>query len=621
MFNIQSHQTPAAARALSLVSLITISAGAAAQVPLVVTASRMEQLQTEALPHTTVITAQDIRNSQAGDLPALLRREAGISMTQNGGPGQTSSLFVRGGQPNETLILIDGVPVRRQGFAAQPALENISPEQIERIEIVRGNVSSIYGSSAIGGVIQIFTRQGQGKPAFNASVMAGSRGTTQLSAGVTGKSDDVRYASSLSGLRTDGISSNSTVNYPNENADKDGYTNRSFGGSVSKEWAKGNEIGARLYYNDAKYDFDGGGFGARNDIHDGKASQHTLAVFSKNRFLPQWVSNLTLSQTGTRSRNIAHTTFGFDSTDNSDTTLLQWANEFSLAPAWTLVGGIDSARERADTASLTARNSFSRSTNSVYAGINGKIDAHQLQFNVRHDRVGGSGSELTGYLGYGYSLTPTVKLIANASTAFNAPTLLQLYDTQNGNPALKAETSKSYELGAQYAEGPTLLRATLFQTRTANQFSIDPANCFSGAYPAGCPTFNVARATNYGLELSGSGKVSETDLHASLTLQNPRNDITGATLIRRPRGLASFSASRAFGALRLGGDMQFTGHRPDGVRTLEAYWLANLNARYALSKEVSLFGRIDNVFNRDYQTAYGYNQEPRGIFVGISWQQ
>lgn len=579
--------------------------------PIVVTASRIAQPQADALPHTTVISMEDIRNSQARDLPTLLRREAGIEITQSGGPGQPASLFMRGAQPNETLILIDGIPVRRQGFAAAPAIEHILPDQIDHIEIVRGNVSAIYGSGAIGGVVQIFTKQGTGKPAFSTSAELGSRGTRDLTAGISGRAGNTSYALSATNFRTDGISAMNTTQFPNENPDSDYYRNTSIGASVVHEWSRGNEFGARLYANDGKYGFDGGGFGSPTDINTGRSKQQSVSVFSKNRFADNWLSTATASQTGTRSHSTSISKYPYDVSDNSDTTLLQWVNTINLASGWDATAGLDAAWENADTSSTTAQNSFSRSTSSQYAGVNGKIGMHEIQANVRYDSVGGAGSETTGYLGYGFAVSPSMKLIASASTAFNAPTLLQLFDKIYGNPSLQPERSHSYELGAQYARGTSIVRATLFKTRTKNQFSIDPNNY---------STINLAQASNSGLELSASGELVGTDLRASLTIQDPKNDITDATLIRRARTLAGFWASRGFGPWRIGGDLQYAGRRPDGTKTLDAYWLANLNVGYAVNKQLSLFGRIDNLFNRDYQTAYGYNQPPRGIFAGLSWQ-
>lgn len=598
--------------------------------PVVVTASRIAQTQNEALPHTTVITAEDIRDRQPADLPSLLRGEVGVQFTQNGGPGQTASLFMRGANPAETLILIDGVPLRRQGFAPAPALENILPEQIDHIEIVRGNVSAIYGSSAIGGVIQIFTKQGAGAPTSTLSAEAGSRGSFRLGGAVSGKSGDTRYALSLTRFKTNGISANNTAQYPNENPDNDGYRNTSVAGNVSREWTKGHEIGVRAYANDGSFDFDGGGFGARTDRNSGTSKLRSLAAFSKDRLLSNWTSTVTLSQTATRDRSISIAAAGYTIRDDSDSTLLQWVNEVSLSPAWTLTAGADAGREKLDAFSDygfgASQKAYDRSTSSLYVGLNGKIDVHQWQLNLRQDHVGNTGSDLTGRLGYGYALTQAFKLIASASTAFNAPTLAQLFDPLSGNASLQAEKSRSYEVGAQYAAGASIVRATLFRTKTRNQFGVDPKNCFNGSFPASCPTFNVARAGNEGLELSASGQVANLDAHASLTLQNPKDEATGEVLIRRARTLASLALSKSFGPWSVGTDLQYAGSRPDtdfvtaAKKTLPAYWLADLTARRRLNRSLSVYGRIENLFNRDYQTAYGYSQPSRGVFLGLSWQ-
>lgn len=639
---VRSNLLCAAARTLSFVSFFSVACDVSAQTsstdtmlpPVVVTASRIEQPQVDALPHTTVITAEDIRNNPVTDLPSLLRREAGLQLTQGGGSGQLTSLFMRGSQPSEVLIVIDGVPVRRQGFSPLPALEHILPDQIDHIEIVRGNVSAIYGSGAIGGVIQIFTKQGSGPPAFNLSTEIGSRGTAQLTGGVAGKTGDTRYALSMTRYKTEGISANNTTQYPNENPDKNGDRNTSVSASVSQEWDKGHEAGVRVYANDGKNTYDGAGFGAPTDSNAAHSIQQSLAVFSKDRLASAWASTVTLSQTATRNENInlsPSTSSGYTTRDNGDKTLLQWANEINLLSNLTMVAGTDIGREKLDAFSDfgfgVTQNTYNRSTSSLYAGLNGKFDAHQMQFNLRRDQIGGAGSDVTGFLGYGYSVTKNFKLIANASTAFLAPNLAQLHDAISGNPNLQSEKSKSGELGAQYALGSSLVRATVFRTLTKNQFAADPNNCFSGAYPGSCPTFNIGKSSNQGVELSASGRIAEVDSRVALTFQQPRNDDTGDILIRRARTLGSISFSKSFGDWKAGADFQYAGSRPDvdfvttNKKELSPYWLANFNTRYQMSRTLSAYGRIENAFNRDYQTAYGYNQPPRGVFVGLNWQQ
>src|SRR3954466_15478596 len=208
----------------------------------VVTASRTEQRIRDAIPHTTVITRKDIRDSQAVDLPTLLRREAGIEVSQSGGLGGNASLFTRGGRSAQTLVLIDGVRVEDAGFGTT-AIQHLMLDDIERIEIARGNVSSLYGSGAIGGVVQVFTRRGSGAPAPYGEVTAGSRDTTQLVAGYGGELGSTRFNVSALRLETRGFSAIDPRFAPLANPDDDGYRNQSVSASLAQRLGVDHELG------------------------------------------------------------------------------------------------------------------------------------------------------------------------------------------------------------------------------------------------------------------------------------------------------------------------------------------------------------------------------------------
>ena len=297
----------------------------------VVTASRNEQAHEDALPHTSVLTSDDIRNSAAIDLPSLLQREAGIQLVQSGGLGQATSLFMRGSTAAQVLILLDGVPLRREAWSAAPALEHVLPAQIERIEIVRGNVSAIYGSGAVGGVIQIFTHKPDAGSQQSFFVETGSQGTTTVTGGISGLFNTTRYAFSVTGVSSDGISARNSAQYPTENPDRDGYRNNSLSGLIAQEWRSGQEFGLRLLANSSKYDFDGLGTGVSTDIGRGKSSQDTIALFSKNRISSDWESTLTLSQNKTRNDNkydsIDPSVYVYYVRDAGKNDLAQWLNQ------------------------------------------------------------------------------------------------------------------------------------------------------------------------------------------------------------------------------------------------------------------------------------------------------
>ena len=599
--------------------------------PVVVTAARIEQLQTDSLLHTTVISSEDIKNNPGIDLPSLLAREAGLQITQSGGIGQPVSMFMRGQSSNHTLVLIDGVPFGQQTFSTTPAIEHILTSQIESIEIVRGNASAIYGSGAIGGVVQIFTKKPGEKPLTSFSTEIGAASTHKVNLSHTGKVDNLSYSFSASDAGTNGISANNIVQYPTENPDRDGYRNKSISGNIANEWSKGQVLGLRFYANDANYNFDGAGLGTTADNSFGQTKQDSVSLFLKNKIQSYWNSNVTLSQNNilSKSQNVNPAPFAaYLITDLTRVTQIQWQNDLIISDDWSAIAGGNLSHQNLN--SFADFNppevQHSRTAGSIFTGLNGKSGRNQIQFNARYDQVRGSGNDTTGYAGYGYNLTPLLKLTTSASTAFNAPTLARIYDVNSGNLDLKSETSVSYEAGIQYSLSNTLIRLVGFQTKTKNQFAKDPvcANLFS------CRTINLASGSNQGLEISASSVWDKTSLRASLTLQNPINDETKKILDRNARVFGSISLSHTLETWRFGADAIFSGMRHDQdyallptkvEKNLSAYSKVNFTARKQISKELAVYARLENAFDRDYQTSYGYNQLPRSLFVGLNWQQ
>ena len=581
----------------------------------VVTANRSEQLLTDALPHTTVIGRDAIERSQAVDLASLLAGEAGFQSVQNGGRGTATSLFLRGSAALGVLVMIDGVPLTKQDATGTVSLEHIMLDQIERVEIVRGNVSAIYGSGAVGGVIQLFTRKGQGKPAGYAQLEAGSFGTVRAAAGIGGQVGDTRFALGVGGHRTTGISAIDVSQYPFENPDADGYRNTNFSATLSQLLAPGQTLGLRAQGTQGRFDTDGGGFGTATDIYKGSATLGTWSLYSHNQINQDWRSELTYSQGREKSvYDATLTAFPYDSQAVSSSRTLNWTNTVALG-TWQLTAGAERQLQDIDTSDSTATElSNTRGVTSLFAGTSGAIGAHSVQLNVRNDAASGLSAQTTGYAGYGYQFTPAWKFIASVSSAFNLPPLGYLYDPFSGNPQLQPETARSGELGLQWAQGAQVMRATLFSTRTDNLMLYD-FNTFRFN--------NVSQASNQGLEVSFNGKVSVADVRASLTVQDPVDDTTGAWLARRARQMASLGVSLPWGAWLFGANVNYTGERPDTAFNpmLAAYAVTNVTVRYALSPEVALTGRIDNLFDRNYQTAWGYNQPGIGAYAGIVWTQ
>ena len=601
---------------LSLAVLASFSVPVIAQSEVVVSASKIEQQVKDAIPHTTVITQKEIRDAQAPDLATLLRREAGFEMSQTGGVGSQTSLFMRGGRGNQTLVLIDGVRMQDAAFGST-ALQHILLDQVERDEIVRGNVSSLYGAGAMGGVIQVFTKAGKGPPSFTGSATVGARGTLSANMGASGSFNDnaTSYNLTASGFKTNGVSAIDPARSPSVNPDRDGYRNTAISGSLAHRLSAEHELGLKLYTTRGSVDYDSN-FGLPTDTHVSRQALTTVQAYWQARFTQAWTSKLVVSQgvdDRTDTRNGA-----FGDRSKTQTRSLSWDNRYTLAPDQTLSAALEATRQALDNSFLA--NSPVRNNQALRVGYNGRFGEtaqHALQANLRAERTTAFGGATTGFLGYGYDLTQAWRFTASVSNAFRAPTFFDLYGF-GGDKNLKAEKSRSWEVGTQYASSAGLLRAVLFNTTYQDAITF-----------VGLNVRNARKAQNRGLETSYSGQLAGIDLRAALTLQNPTEQEPGAQElqgVRRARVFGSFSAQKSFGALRIGGDLSASGARPDfdlntfARKTLSSYEVLNLTARYDFTKNIYAAAKLENALNKRYQLVDGYNATPRGLFFTVGWQ-
>lgn len=578
----------------------------------VVTASRLEQQLTDVIPHTTVITQKDIRESQAVDLPTLLRREAGFEFVQNGGMGNVTSIFMRGGDGRQVLVLIDGVRVGSATLGTTQ-IEGVMLNQVERVEVVRGNVSALYGAGAIGGVIQIFTKQGTGAPRAEAQLMLGDRNTSRLVMAYAGSVENTRFSVNLSRLQTGGFSAIDTKKAPAANPDSDGYANLGFSAQIAQTLAAGHEVGLRAYQNYGEVEFDNA-FGTATERNRAENAVSSYAIYSSNQFNPVWHSRLTLAEGADKGKSF---TDGRTPTRTDTRNIqLQWQNQFRLAQDHVVSAGLEHMSQRVQ--STTSYPVTGREVSTASLAYNGRVEAHHFQAGLRDDKYSDFGRADTWLAGYAYDITSDWKVTAMRSSAFTAPTFNQLYFPAFGNPNLQPERSTSNELGLQYAVGAHLLRVATYRTSYRNLIDT----------PA--PTFrpqNVAAARVEGTEMSYTGQFGAWDARASLTVQDPINTATGAPLRRRGTTFGNLVVNTTISGWRLGSEFMFTGTRADnhivsGARvTLGSYKLVNLIARYPLSKNSFVSARLENLFDERYELAQGYNVPGRGLFVSLGWQQ
>jgi vitamin B12 transporter len=570
----------------------------------VVTASRTEQRVQDALPATTLITRADIERAQTPDLPTLLRQVSGVEIAQTGGPGTQSSAFMRGAESRHTLVLIDGVPVNNLNFSL-PALEHLPLADIDHIEIVRGNVSALYGSAALGGVIQIFTRAAGRTPQANVTVQAGSRGLVDVAA-----SGGVKLASgtglhaSVESLHDKGFNAIKQEELPGTNPDRDGYRRESSSIAITQDLTAGNTLALKLRDSHGKTQYDSQ-YGPATQADESHFAERGATL--EGRFKLGTGVRLNAAVTSTSDKLEADVT-AYPYFVKSSSQGAQLGLEWQAAPGQQVTAGLEHNRQHLD--SDTVYDKASRTQDSARVGYTGEFGRHQVQLALRQDRYTDFGSPSTWLAGYGFRITDAWRVSAMASTGFNAPTFNDLYYPYGGNPLLRPEHLKSAEIGLQYAANGHEVRATVFENRFTDL--IDNDSFFNRV--------NVGRARNRGVELVYTGRIGDTGVHADITSQDPVNLITGTRLSRRAATLGHLALTRDVGAWQFGGNVRYSGSATDGTHTLGAYSVVDLTASYAVSPQVKLFGRIDNLTGRDYETVYGYRQAGRGAFVGVSWQ-
>ncbi len=578
--------------------------------PIIITATRTAQTADETLASVTVITRKEIERQQATSVQEVLQGAPGISIANNGGLGKTTSVFLRGTESDHVLVLIDGIKVGSATLGTT-AFQDIPIDQIERIEIVRGPRSNLYGSEAIGGVIQIFTRKGGGPLAPFFSIGGGSFRTYNASAGVSGGGDRGWFNLSASGINTEGI--NACNGEPGiggcfaTEPDKDGYRNLS--GSVRAGYRFDNGIEAELHALRARgrNEYDG------TYVNESEFVQQVAGGRLRFAPLPAWHTTLAAGRSRDDSDNYEDAMFRSRFDTMRDTVSFQ--NDFSFGASQLLTLGLDYQNDRID--STTAYTVTSRDNKGLFVQYQGGFRAQDVQLSLRGDDNEQFGAHNTGNVAWGYDLGNRLRLIASYGTAFKAPTFNELYFPGFGNPNLKPETSQSIEAGLRGNPAWGSWSLNVYQT------TVDDLIGFDAAFAP----VNIDAARIRGIEAATAARVAGWDLRGNLTLLDPENRGPGANqgniLPRRAKEALQLDADRAFGKLRLGATVFAEGRRFDDLanaRELAAYATVALRAEYALARHWRLQGRVANLFDKDYETAAFYNQPGRSFFVTVRYK-
>ena len=578
-----------------------------------ITATRTTEKVDDALASITVITRKDIERQQATSVQDLLSGLPGVSITNNGGPGKVTSVFLRGTESDHVLVLIDGIKVGSATLGTT-ALQDIPVDQIERIEIVRGPRSSLYGSEAIGGVIQIFTRKGGGtlKPFF--SIGGGSYNTYTASAGVSGGGKHGWYSINTSGIDTRGFNACNGKPSPNGagcytyEPDKDGYRNLSGSLRAGYAFENGLKIHALALRTTGKTEFDG------SYVNESRTVQQVIGTTLHFSPLDIWQINLAIGRGRDESDNFKDGTFQTRYDTGRDTISMQ--NDLTITDNDLLSLGLDYQYDRVD--STTAYAVTSRDNKGLFAQYQGKFTNSDLQLSVRRDNNQQFGEYTTGGLGLGFALSKTMRLTSTFGTAYKAPTFNDLYYPGYGNSNLQPEESHSFELGlsGQIDSGKWSLNA--YETRIYGMIAFD-----SSTYaPA-----NIDQARIRGIEAVLTTQLKDWTVNTYLTLLNPENRSSSATsgniLPRRSKQSLRIDVDRQFVRYSYGTTLRAVGRRYDDLantRELAGYAIIDLRAEYTLAQNWQLQARIENLLDKAYETAALYNQPGRSLFVTLRYQ-
>jgi len=577
--------------------------------PVVVTASRSPQRLLDLVADVTVLDAEQIASGGLRGVVALLARQPGVEIIQNGGPGSTSGVFLRGANAAQTLVLIDGMRVASASSGAA-ALEAIPPDQIERIEILRGPASSLYGADAIGGVIQIFTKRGRTGFHADASASYGTYETAAASAAIAGGNATASGALSAAGRRSDGF--NAIVNPANfsYDPDRDGYRDASVSAHGELRFAADHSLSVQYFRNRLDNQFDAG------DAFDDRTitTVTTWQAALEDRLTTAWKSRLSAGEGNDESvSKFATGDFPFETRQRQ----YAWQNDVML-PAGDLTLALERREERVDASAGFAVSS--RDTNAVTGIYRLLAGEHAVQANLRHDDSSQFGGKTTGALAWGYRFAPGWRVTASAGTAFRAPTFNDLYFPGFSNPDLSPETSRNIEAGL-YANGWAgamywQAGALAYRNRVRDLIVFQCDASFT------CLPNNVANATLEGVTLTADLLWEGTTLHASLDLQSPTDDDSGHLLPRRARRHGAFSVSQPLGPTRVVAEVVASSARYDdaeNLRRLGGYAIVNLALEWALDTKTTLFVRGENVFDHDYALAADFATGGARVFAGFRW--
>ncbi|CAM8297605.1 TonB-dependent receptor domain-containing protein [Candidatus Methylopumilus planktonicus] len=580
-----------------------------------VTATRTSIPKKNVIADITLISEEEIKLAGSSSLPELLQRQPGIEISNNGGQGKVSTLFLRGASSTHSVILLDGIRID-SATAGLTAIENIPLSQIEKIEIVRGPASSLYGQDAIGGVIQIFTKKGLNGFKPYISFGYGKYNTSIAQGGIRGGDDTTSYAINLSSQNSRGFSAfepntNPAATANIYNLDKDGYRNKSISASLSHKINEKLDINFQYFLSQGKNKYDNR-YANWDPSIDWKNTQdqESLSGTVNSQLTNYWKSSfrvgLGIDDYVEKQRYISGATREVDNVYKTIQNQITWQNDLIL-PLGSLVLLYDKLDQKINVTD-TSYSKKDRQNNAYMIGYNLNQANHNFQANVRKDFNSVYRDATTGNIGYSYAIDSNWSIASSFGTAFRSPTFNYLYAGSYANPDLQPEKSKNVEAQLKYQSDAEFFSFVTFKNKITDFIISDSTTNFR--------PYNINTAEIYGATVSSSHFMNHFQVKSSFTVQSPMNESADKYLPRRSNFFGTVGLNYFIQNWNLGFEATGSGNRYNDAANLfniPGYIKTNLFADYQINKNLTMNARVDNVLGKNYTYAYEGNPTSDGF--------
>lgn len=575
---------------------------------MVVTATRTEASTTPPLSSVSVITREDIQRYDYRTVAEALSNLPGVAIGNSGGLGKQTSLFVRGTESNHTQILLNGVKLATNEFGA-PQLEYIPIQSIERIELVRGPQSSLYGSSSIGGTIQIFTRQKQTGFKPRLSMALGSHNTKETNVGFSAGNQtswfnfDAGYLDSDGFDSCDGRSASLFIGCYADEPDNDGYRNKNYSLRAGTELGDSINLEVFKLYNAGRTHYDG-------FYNETLFEQYTTGLTAKADITDTWKLTSSVSKGVFNSRNFGAAENRFDSTKNS----FSLQSDLTVYKEHLFTLGYDYENDEVE--ALAGYEDAERDNEAYFTQLQGQFGQHDYRVSLRADDNEQYGHDTSVNVAWGYQFTNSSRGYISYGEAYAAPSFVDIYSPFGNNPDLEPEESESFEIGFSSRVHNIDWSIAAFRTKIDNLIILDDF-----FIPQ-----NISEAMIKGVEVTASTTVLGVNIRGQLSLLDPENRADnqnhGNVLPRRAEQTLTLNAYKDFGKYTLAGNLYVSGRRYDDAqneRRMSSFTTLDIVGSYQLAPSTSLRLKVANLFDEQYETIAGYNNDSTNVMLSVHY--